>query len=88
MAMLQYMLSTDTEGHFLAYMDIHVPRGESVVEAVRCWSTQSATSISAEQGVARSTIKRLVEEFDLQVKDVNYDDSLFYKNLYDHLSTY
>lgn len=29
----------------------------------------------------------MVEELGLQVKDVNYDDSVFYQNLYNHLST-
>lgn len=44
-------------------------------------------STGDEQDVARLVIKRLVEELDLQVKDVNYNNHLFYKGLYDHLTT-
>nr|CAD1824991.1 unnamed protein product [Ananas comosus var. bracteatus] len=33
------------------------------------------------------TIKRIVEEFDLQLKDINYDESIFHQNLYNELST-
>nr|CAD1829959.1 unnamed protein product [Ananas comosus var. bracteatus] len=48
---------------------------------------QSSTSAAAEHDVARVAIKRMVGEYDMQVKDVNYDDSIFYKNLYNHLTT-
>nr|CAD1826018.1 unnamed protein product [Ananas comosus var. bracteatus] len=47
---------------------------------------QSSTSAASEQDAAYLVIKRMVEEFDLQVRDVN-DDSIFYKNLYNHLAT-
>lgn len=75
------------EGTYDAYIDLPIPRDESIVEMVRCWGAQSSTSAAVEHDDARVAIKRMVQEYDLQVKDVNYDDNIFYKNLYNHTTT-
>ncbi|XP_020114668.1 uncharacterized protein LOC109728617 isoform X1 [Ananas comosus] len=83
----QCVVTPAAEGTYLAYIDLPVPRNESIVEIVRCWGTQSSTSAASQQDAARLTIKRIVEEFDLQLKDINYDESIFHQNLYNELST-
>nr|CAD1818676.1 unnamed protein product [Ananas comosus var. bracteatus] len=83
----QCVVTPAAEGTYLAYIDLPVPRNESIVEIVRCSGTQSSTSAASQQDAARLTTKRIVEEFDLQLKDINYDESIFHQNLYNELST-
>nr|CAD1834637.1 unnamed protein product [Ananas comosus var. bracteatus] len=83
----QIVVTPDTEGKFIGYVDLQIPRSETVVQTVRCSSSQFPTATGAEQDAARLAMKRLKEECDLQFKDINYDDSLLYKNLYDHQTT-
>nr|CAD1823057.1 unnamed protein product [Ananas comosus var. bracteatus] len=80
----QIVVNVDAEGKFVGYMDLQIPQSEIVVETVRCSSSQFPTSAGAEQDTARLALKRLKDECDLQIKDINYDDSLLYKNLYKH----
>nr|CAD1820629.1 unnamed protein product [Ananas comosus var. bracteatus] len=83
----QCVVAPAAEGTYLAYIDLPIERNESIIEIVRCWGLQSSTSAEAEHDAARVATKRMVEELDLQVRDVNFDDSIFYKNLYNHLAT-
>nr|CAD1834940.1 unnamed protein product [Ananas comosus var. bracteatus] len=63
------------------------PRSEIVVQTVRCSSSQFPTSAGASRMLQRLALRRIRDECDLKLKDINYDDSLFYKNLYDHQTT-
>nr|CAD1823441.1 unnamed protein product [Ananas comosus var. bracteatus] len=67
----QCVVTPAAEGTYLAYIDLSIPRNESIVEMVRCWGAQSSTSATSKQDAACLTIKRMVEEFDLQVKNVS-----------------
>ncbi len=80
------VVSTDTEGKFVAYIDIHITRNDSIVELIRCWSGPSSTAGAAEEEASHNTVKRLTQELDLHVRDVNYDDALFYKSMNDQLT--
>lgn len=83
----QIVVTSDTEGKIVAYVDLQIPRTETIIQAVRCSSSQFPTAAAAEQDAARLAMKRLMEECDLQYKDMNYNDSLLYKNLYGHQTT-
>nr|CAD1844336.1 unnamed protein product [Ananas comosus var. bracteatus] len=83
----QCVVSTDSDGQFVASIDLQIPRSETVVETVRCESAHFPTYAAAEQDTARRALKRLEDECDLQVKDINYEDSVIYKNMYDHQTT-
>lgn len=71
----------------MGYIDLQIPQSKTVVETVQCAIAQFPTSARAEQDAARIALKRLKDECDLHIKDINYDDSAFYKNLYDHQIT-
>lgn len=73
----QYVVTPAAEGAYLAYIDLPIPQNESIVKIVRCWGSKSSTSNVAKHDAVHLAIKRMVEEFDLQVKDVNYDESIF-----------
>lgn len=80
----QSAVSSNSDGQFVSSMDLQIPRNETVVETVRCESAPFPTYAAAEQDAARRALRRLKDECNLQVKDVNYEDSVIYKNLYDH----
>ncbi len=80
------VVSTDIDGKYIAYIDIHIGRNDSIVELIRCWSGPSSTAVTAEEDASRNAVKRLVQEMDLHVRDVNYDDVLFYKSMNDQLT--
>ncbi len=80
------VVSADPDGRFNAYVDVHITRSESTVELIRCWGGPSSTSDSAEDEASHKAVKKLAQELDLHVKDYNYDEALFYKNLSDQLS--
>ncbi len=79
------VVSADMDGKFIAYIDIPIGRNDSTVELVRCSSTPSSTAGAAEEDASRNAVKRLVLELDLHVRDINYDDALFYKSMNDQL---
>ncbi len=86
MAIPDCVVSVDTDGKYIAYIDIHVSRSNSIVEIMRCWSVPAGTSDAAEEDASRNAVRRLVQELDLNVRDVNYDDALFYKSMNDQLT--
>nr|CAD1823616.1 unnamed protein product [Ananas comosus var. bracteatus] len=71
------------EGWFLAYVDLTIVRGGSVIEVARNWGSLSTDYMAAWEDAARVAIQRMKEELGLQIKDANYDDFILYKNLYD-----
>nr|CAD1823482.1 unnamed protein product [Ananas comosus var. bracteatus] len=75
----QIVVTADAEGKFVGYVDLQISRRETVVQTVRCSSSQFPVATDAEQETARLAMKRLKEECDLRFKDINCDDSLLYK---------
>ncbi|XP_020081992.1 uncharacterized protein LOC109705653 isoform X3 [Ananas comosus] len=71
------------EGWFIAYVDLTIVRGGSVIEVARNWGSPSTDSMIAWEDAARVAIQRMKKELGLQIKDANYDDFILYKNLYD-----
>nr|CAD1835561.1 unnamed protein product [Ananas comosus var. bracteatus] len=67
-------------------LQLEIPCSEFVAEIIRRWGAQSLMSLGAEQDTTHITIKRLTNEYDLHIKNVNYDNSIFYKSLHDHLT--
>lgn len=78
------MVSSTADGQFVGSMDLQLPLNVTAPETVRCDGVPFPTRGAAEQDVARRALKKLHEECDVQVKDVNYEDSVIYKNLYEH----
>lgn len=82
----QCEVTTNSDGQFVAYVDLHIPSDGPVVEVAHCWGSASAISSIAEQGAAHVAIRRLKDELDLQIKDANYEEQSCYKNMYDQLT--
>ncbi|XP_020113686.1 uncharacterized protein LOC109727892 isoform X1 [Ananas comosus] len=87
LAVPHFVAASNSDGQFVSSMDLQIPRTETVTETVRCESTPFPTYAAAEQDVVRRALRRLKDECDLQVQDVNYEDSVVYKSLYDHQLT-
>ncbi|XP_020113691.1 uncharacterized protein LOC109727892 isoform X3 [Ananas comosus] len=81
LAVPHFVAASNSDGQFVSSMDLQIPRTETVTETVRCESTPFPTYAAAEQDVVRRALRRLKDECDLQVQDVNYEDSVVYKSL-------
>lgn len=68
----------------MGYIDLQIFWSKIVVEMVQCASAHFPTPARVEQDAAHIALKRLKDECDLHIQDINYDDFVFYKNLYDH----
>ncbi|XP_020097831.1 uncharacterized protein LOC109716696 [Ananas comosus] len=80
-------VTVDAERRYVAYMDLHVRKeGETTAEVVRCWGSPSPTSDGAERDAARVAVHRLKDRLGLEIKDVNYEDLIFYKSAYAQLT--
>ncbi len=82
----QCKLSSVGEGWFVACIEFDVVRIGSIVESIRCWGGPSPDIQEVKEEAAISTIGRMKCEFGLKVKDVNYDDYMLYRNMYDHVT--
>ncbi len=74
------------KGWFVAYIEFEVVRFGSIVETLRCWGGPSPDMQEAKEEAAGSTVRRMKDEFGLEIKDVNYDDFILYRNMYDQVS--
>ncbi len=74
------------EGWFLAYIDLQVPRDCPMIETVRCWGGPSPDVSLAKEDAAREVVQKIKSEFELHIRDANYEEYIFYKNLYDHVA--
>nr|CAD1824806.1 unnamed protein product [Ananas comosus var. bracteatus] len=82
----QCEVTTNSDGQFVAYVDLHIPSDGPIVEVAHCWGSALAISGIAEQDAARVAIRRLKDELNLQIKDANYEEQSCYKNMYDQLT--
>ncbi len=75
------------EEWFLAYIELEIAHVGSVVEVVCCWDGPSPDiHQKAKEDAARFTIEKMKSKFDLQIKDVNYDDYILYKNMHNDVT--
>lgn len=79
-------LTINPEGQFVVYVDLRFPLDGPIVEVARCWGSASTIASVAKQDAARVAMQRLKDKLDLQIKDGNYDERLYYKNMYNHLT--
>ncbi len=86
MVVPQFEMTTNADGQYVCCVELHIPYENVGSEVVRCWGSPSPVAGSAEQDAAYVAIKRLKEDLDLHVKDANYEDRFYYKNMYDHLA--
>lgn len=81
----KYGLTVDSSGQLTAYVDVDVRRGDSAAETIRSWGSSGCAAGPSEEEAARNCINTLRDELCFGVRDTNFDDSKFYKSLYDHL---
>nr|CAD1837255.1 unnamed protein product [Ananas comosus var. bracteatus] len=74
------------EGWFVAYIDLPIARNRAIVEIARCWGAASPHFLLAKDDSARVAIQRMKAELDLHIKDINYDDCIMYKSMYDNVT--
>lgn len=86
MEMPVFEVAVDAEERYVAYIDLHVRKEETTSEVVRCWGSPSPTPDGAEHNAARVAVHRLKDKLGLEIKDVNYEDLIFYKNAYAQLT--
>ncbi len=80
----QCEVTSAVEGWFLAYIDVEIAHVGSVVQTVRCWGGPSPDMREAREEAAGYAIRKMKCEFGLEIKDVNYEDYILYRNMYDH----
>nr|CAD1842689.1 unnamed protein product [Ananas comosus var. bracteatus] len=73
------------EGWYVAYIDLPIARNGAIVEIARCWGAASLDFLLAKDDSARVAIHRMKSELDLHIKDINYDDCIMYKSMYDNV---
>nr|CAD1837495.1 unnamed protein product [Ananas comosus var. bracteatus] len=74
------------EGCFVAYIDLPIARNGAIVEIARCWGGASSDFLMAKDDSAHVAIQRMKAELDLHIKDINYDDCIMYKSMYDNVT--
>nr|CAD1842429.1 unnamed protein product [Ananas comosus var. bracteatus] len=73
------------EGWYVAYIDLPIARNGAIVEIARCWGAASPYFLLAKDDSACVAIHRMKSELDLHIKDINYDDCIMYKSMYDNV---
>lgn len=63
-----------------------MPPKEYIFEVVHCRGSPYPTSDEAKHDAACVAIHRLKDDLELHIKDANYKDIVFYKNIYNHLT--
>nr|CAD1830266.1 unnamed protein product [Ananas comosus var. bracteatus] len=81
-----YGIPIENGGLLSAYVEVEVPRGEIVMETIRCWGTFCSTVDETEEDAACRAVARLRDEFDFEVKDSNLEEKKFLKSLYERVS--
>nr|CAD1827903.1 unnamed protein product [Ananas comosus var. bracteatus] len=74
------------EGWFVAYIDLPIARSGAIIEIACCWGAASPDILLAKDDSARVAIQRMKAELDLHIKDINYDDCIMYKSMYDNVT--
>nr|CAD1825836.1 unnamed protein product [Ananas comosus var. bracteatus]CAD1829836.1 unnamed protein product [Ananas comosus var. bracteatus] len=78
----RYGTTVVAEGRLHSFVDVEVPRGSRFMEIITCWGWFFPDSEQSEEDAARIAIKRLRDELGFEVKDINYDEKISYKELY------
>nr|CAD1830265.1 unnamed protein product [Ananas comosus var. bracteatus] len=81
-----YGIPIENDGLLSAYVEVVVPRGENVTEAIRCWGAPYSTVDETEEDAACRAVARLRDEFGFEVKDSNLEEKKFFENLYERVS--
>nr|CAD1834733.1 unnamed protein product [Ananas comosus var. bracteatus] len=77
----------ENEGLLSVYVEVEVPKGETVSEAIRCWGMSCSTVDETEEDAACRAVAKLRDEFGFEVKDSNLEKKKFFENLYERIST-
>nr|CAD1837073.1 unnamed protein product [Ananas comosus var. bracteatus] len=68
-----YGITVENEGLLSVYVEVEVPKGETVAEAIRCWGMPCSTVDEIEEDAACCAVARLRDEFGFEVKDSNLE---------------
>nr|CAD1843495.1 unnamed protein product [Ananas comosus var. bracteatus] len=79
-------VSVGSDGLISVYVEVEIPRGDSIVETVRIWGSPFLDADQSEEDAARRPVAKLRDEYAFEVKDANLEDKKFYENLYTRLS--
>nr|CAD1827909.1 unnamed protein product [Ananas comosus var. bracteatus] len=58
-----YGIPVENEGLLSVYVEVEVPKGETVTEAIRCWGMPCSTVDETEEDAACRAVARLRDEF-------------------------
>ncbi|XP_020097090.1 uncharacterized protein LOC109716178 [Ananas comosus] len=87
LSMPMYGVPVENEkGAIRVYGEVELVRGDTVTEAVRCWSAPCANVDESEEDAARRCVGKLHDEFSFDVRDFNLEDKKCFEDLYGRLS--
>nr|CAD1830408.1 unnamed protein product [Ananas comosus var. bracteatus] len=87
LSMPMYGVPVENEkGAIRVYGEVELVRGDTVTEAVRCWSAPCANVDESEEDAARRCVGKLRDEFSFDVRDFNLEDKKCFEDLYGRLS--
>lgn len=81
-----YGIPVENDGLISVYVEVEVPKGETVAEAIRCWGAPCSTVEETEEDAACRAVSRLRDEFGFEVKDSNLEEKKLFENLYERVS--
>nr|CAD1843888.1 unnamed protein product [Ananas comosus var. bracteatus] len=87
LSMPMYGVPVENEkGAIRVYGEVELVRGDTVTEAVRCWSAPCPNIDQSEEDAARRCVGKLRDEFSFDVRDFNLEDKKCFEDLYGRLS--
>ncbi len=71
---------------FLACIEFSVVRVGSAVETQHCWGGPSRNMQEAKEEASCFAIRKMMAKFDLEIKDINYEDYILFKAMYNEVT--
>nr|CAD1837119.1 unnamed protein product [Ananas comosus var. bracteatus] len=81
-----YRIPIENERLLSVYVEVKVPKGETVTEVIHCWGMPCSTVDETVEDAACRAVARLRDEFGFEVKDSNLEEKKFFENLYERVS--
>nr|CAD1832649.1 unnamed protein product [Ananas comosus var. bracteatus] len=76
----RYGIPVENDGLISVYVEVEIPRGESVAETIRYWGSPFSDVDQSEEDTARRAVAKLRDEYAFEIKDANLEDKKFYEN--------
>nr|CAD1827181.1 unnamed protein product [Ananas comosus var. bracteatus] len=76
----RYGIPVENDGLISVYVEVEIPRGESVAKTIRYWGSPFSDVDQSEEDAALCAVAKLRDEYAFEIKDANLEDKKFYEN--------